>query len=176
MLFELNNLGCGCDTYHLNPQFASSLLKHYNSSQLNRLGREQLWKWKRETMLIYAPQFTKIFNKHHLRNRFTVKLKMLWLPGSLQVQALPRPWQYVHTLCVFVKFTKVGILAVQFVMTTLSLFTLTLLSSVSFSHISLKYFWQLAKINLRWEYGFHNIRWFLILNSMLYVILFFMIW
>ena len=93
------------------PQFASSLLKqNSNSSQLNRLpGREQLWKWKRGNdafPLCCAPQFTKIFNKHHLRNRVTMKLKMLWLLGLSQVQAPSETLAICsHALC-FSKICK----------------------------------------------------------------------
>ena len=115
--FLFSKIFQACDEIHaqvvgcVKPQFASSLLKqNSNSSQLNRLpGREQLWKWKRGNdafPLCCAPQFTKIFNKHHLRNRVTMKLKMLWLLGLSQVQAPSETLAICsHALC-FCKICK----------------------------------------------------------------------
>lgn len=113
--------------------------------------------------LYWALQFTKIFNKCHLRNWFTMKLKKLWLLGSSQVQVpfgILAICSYALCYCKICKSRYLNCNSFQ----PLSLSWLWLFSRVLPSYILWNIFDIWLKLNLSWEYSLHKILWFLILD------------
>lgn len=111
---------------------------------------------RNNTVRLYCTfQFTKTFKKHHLIKRFNMKLSNLWLLGTSQVQIPSETLSMCSHDLYFCKICKSKYFNCN--LFDHSLFTLTSFSRFFLWPLALEYFWHLAKINLSWEYRFHNV-------------------